>query len=152
MAAALGRQHPRDLFDCAHMSLQSFDEVKDGFLLCLLGSDKPIIESLSPNDIDQSEALENQFEGMSDVPFSYEDYIKAKRDLLNLIYDGLTDDDKALLLSFEEGNPDWSKCHAGDLSAFPSVRWKLVNIEKLKKANPKKHGLEVKRLKDFFAQ
>lgn len=151
IAAALGRQHPRDLFDCAHMTLQSFDEVKDGFLLCLLGSDKPIIESLSPNDIDQSEALENQFEGMSDVAFNYEDYIKAKSELLKLVNGNLTDDDKAFLLSFEDGAPDWSKCQAGNLSAFPSVRWKLVNIEKLKKTNPKKHEQEVKRLKDFFA-
>ena len=35
------------------------DEVKDGFLLCLLGSDKPIIESLQPNAVDQTEAQVN---------------------------------------------------------------------------------------------
>lgn len=46
ITAALSRQHPRDLFDCKYMELQSFDDVKNGFMLCLLGSDKPIIESL----------------------------------------------------------------------------------------------------------
>lgn len=32
IAAALSRQHPRDLFDCKFMSLSSFSEVKKGIL------------------------------------------------------------------------------------------------------------------------
>lgn len=138
ITAALSRQHPRDLFDCKYMEIQSFDEVKDGFLLCLLGSDKPIIESLQPNAVDQTEALENQFEGMTDISFSYNDYKEAREQLLELINRNLSNTDKEFLLSFEAGTPDWSKCSAGDLSAYPSVQWKLLNIDKLKKSNPKK--------------
>jgi len=78
ITAALSRQHPRDLFDCKYMNLDSFNEVKDGFMLCLLGSDKPIIESLQPNPVNQTDALENQFQGMSDIPFGYEDYTSAR--------------------------------------------------------------------------
>ena len=70
IAAALSRQHPRDLFDCKYMKDETLDEVKDGLFLCLLGSDKPIIESLCPNDINQEEALEHQFKGMTDIPGS----------------------------------------------------------------------------------
>lgn len=138
ITAALSRQHPRDLFDCKYMEIQSFDEVKDGFLLCLLGSDKPIIESLQPNAVDQTEALENQFEGMTDISFSYNDYKEAREQLLELINRNLSNTDKEFLLSFEAGTPDWSKCSAGDLSAYPSAQWKLLNIDKLKKSNPKK--------------
>jgi hypothetical protein len=47
-------------------------------MLCLLGSDKPIVESFAPNPIDQSEAMENQFNGMTDTPFSYQDYEEAR--------------------------------------------------------------------------
>ena len=61
IAAALSRQHPRDLFDCKYMEMASFHDVKDGFMLCLLGSDKPVIESLQPNAIDQTKALKNLF-------------------------------------------------------------------------------------------
>ncbi len=57
ITAALSRQHPRDLFDCMYMDIASFDDVRDGFMLCLLGSDKPIIESLQPNNVDQTIAL-----------------------------------------------------------------------------------------------
>ena len=139
IAAALSRQHPRDLFDCRGISPDDFNAVKDGFMLCLLGSDKPIIESLQPNMIDQRDALDNQFDGMTDETFNYEDYQSSRANLIEVVNNGFTDEDKDFLISFEEGNPDWTKCCAGDLSEYPSVKWKLMNIEKLKSKNPTKH-------------
>ncbi len=150
ITAALSRQHPRDLFDCKYMDITSFDDVKDGFMLCLLGSDKPIIESLMPNEIDQTDALEKQFEGMSDVAFGYDDYKQARLRLIELVQNGLTEDDKNFLLSFEEGTPDWTICCAGDLSCYPSVQWKLLNIKKLKESNTKKYEQGIKKLQDFL--
>lgn len=150
ITAALSRQHPRDLFDCKYMELGSFADVKDGFMLCLLGSDKPVIESLQPNAVDLTEALENQFQGMSDIPFSYEDYVVARSGLLKLVNSSLTETDREFLVSFESGTPDWELCCAGDLSCYPSVQWKLLNIAKLKKGNPKKFEQGVSRLRDYL--
>ena len=150
ITAALSRQHPRDLFDCKYMELQSFDDVKNGFMLCLLGSDKPIIESLQPHDIDQTEALENQFQGMTETPFGYEDYLESRTALLSLVNGGLTITDKEFLLSFEQGDPDWNKCCAGDLSQYPSVQWKLLNIGKLKESNPVKFEQGVNKLRRYL--
>lgn len=150
ITAALSRQHPRDLFDCKYMELQSFDDVKNGFMLCLLGSDKPIIESLQPHDIDQTEALENQFQGMTETPFGYEDYLESRTALLSLVNGGLTITDKEFLLSFEQGEPDWNKCCAGDLSQYPSVQWKLLNIRKLKESNPVKFEQGVNKLRRYL--
>lgn len=140
IAAALSRQHPRDLFDCRGITIDEFNDVKDGFMMCLLGSDKPIIESLNPNPIDQQEALQNQFEGMTDEPFGYDDYQQSRENLINVINSGLTDIDKDFLVSFEAGNPDWSRCSAGDLSCYPSIKWKLQNIAKLKAKNTAKYN------------
>lgn len=151
ITAALSRQHPRDLFDCKYMEIDNFKDVKDGFMLCLLGSDKPIIESLRPNSIDQTEALEKQFAGMSDVPFSYTDYEDARINLVKLVNDNLDSADKDFLLSFEVGNPIWNLCCAGDLSAYPSVRWKQQNIIKLKEINPQKHLDGINNLREFFS-
>ena len=150
IAAALSRQHPRDLFDCKYMETASFYDVKDGFMLCLLGSDKPVIESLQPNPVDQTEALENQFAGMSDIPFSYQDYEEARRNLIQQVNDNLTETDRDFLLSFENGEPDWKNCCAGDLSSYPSVKWKLRNIGRLKKNNPEKHMAGVEKLRNFL--
>lgn len=150
IAAALSRQHPRDLFDCRGITSDDFNVVKNGFMLCLLGSDKPIIESLNPNPIDQREALDNQFEGMTDEPFSYEDYQNARLNLIEIVNHGLTEEDKDFLISFEDGNPDWNKCCAGNLSEYPSIRWKLMNIAKLKSKNPSKHEEGIDKLIDYL--
>jgi predicted nucleotidyltransferase component of viral defense system len=150
IVAALSRQHPRDLFDCKYMNLGSFDEVKDGFMFCLLGSDKPIIESLQPNSIDQEDALKNQFEGMSDQSFLYEDYLAARQELIEAVNKNLTQKDKEFLFSFEQGEPDWNKCCTGDLSNFPSIKWKLQNILKLKKTNPEKFSVGIEKLRNFL--
>lgn len=150
IAAALSRQHPRDLFDCRGITSQDFQTVKNGFMLCLLGSDKPIIESLQPNPIDQRDALANQFEGMTDEPFNYDDYQNSRTNLIEVVNNGFTDEDKEFLISFEESNPDWSKCCAGDLSDYPSVRWKLMNIAKLKSKNPAKHKEGIDKLACYF--
>lgn len=150
IAAALGRQHPRDLFDYKYMEIESFDDVKNGLMFYLLGSDKPILESLQPNPIDQKQALKNQFQGMSDVPFDYADFETTRAELIKKVNQNLTEIDKEFLLSFESGSPDWAKCCAGDLSGFPSIQWKLKNIYALKETKPKKFNEGVEKLREFF--
>ncbi len=146
ISAALSRQHPRDLFDCKYMPLNSLNQAKDGLIFCFLGSDKPIYESLQPNSIDQRDALQGQFEGMTDIPFSYEDYEETRKELIEKVNQMLTIEDKEFLVSFEQGAPEWDKCCAGDLSAYPSIKWKLQNILKLKKTNQAKHNTGITTL------
>lgn len=64
IAAALSRQHPRDLFDVKYMEYPIAD-TREGLLFCLLGSDRPIHESFAPSLIDQHDALANQFIGIT---------------------------------------------------------------------------------------
>lgn len=151
VAAALARQHPRDLFDCRSITDEDFNAIKDGFLLCLLGSDKPIVESLNPNAIEQNEALSNQFQGMSDEVFPYHKYEESRANLIKVVNHALDANDRDFLISFESGQPDWEKCMAGDLSVYPSVQWKLKNLRNLKKANPDKLQACVDKLKAWFA-
>lgn len=63
IAAALSRQHPRDLFDVKYMDVPIAD-CREGLIFCLLGSDRPIHESFAPSLIDQRAAMANQFDGM----------------------------------------------------------------------------------------
>ena len=150
LAAALSRQHPRDFFDCKLMEVKSFDEIKDGLMYSLLGSDKPIIESLQPNPVTRQEALENQFAGMSDIPFTYSDFEEVRKDLIEKVNRMFTDEDKEFLISFEQGEPEWNKCCVDNLSNYPSVKWKLQNILKLKETNREKHKSGVEKLVSFF--
>lgn len=150
ISAALSRQHPRDLFDFKNMIPEKIPGLKRGFIYALMGSDKPFIESLSPNLINQHDVLENQFRGMTDIPFTIEDYESARTQVITFVNDMLTEEDRLFLVSFEEGNPQWEHSVYSDLKEMPSVQWKLLNINKLKSLNPTKHKREVFKLKSFW--
>lgn len=141
ICAALDRQHPRDLFD-VKLLLDSdgyTSEVKQGFLYCLLSGPRPINELLRPNFQDQERTLQEQFAGMADRAFSYQDFEETRDKLISVVADSLTKEDKQFLLHFKSGDPDWSRY---DFSSYPSVQWKLQNIRKLKEQNPDKHKLQ----------
>jgi hypothetical protein len=55
---------------------------------------------------------------------------------------------KVFLLAFSKGDPDWSKL---DYSKFPAVKWKLLNINKLKIIDPQKYSEQVAALKQILA-
>jgi hypothetical protein len=74
--------------------------------------------------------------------------VLARKDLIEKVNINLTQTDKEFFLSFEQGEPDWTKCCAGDLSNYPSIQWKLQNIDGLKKTNPKKFNEGVGKLRD----
>jgi hypothetical protein len=80
------------------------------------------------------------------------DYEEARTNLIAQVNTALTEVDKDFILSFEEGAPNWDKCCAGDLSNYPSVKWKLQNIAKLKEINAQKHNQGIERLKQFFGR
>lgn len=149
IAAALSRQHPRDLFDVKHMGIPLTD-IREGLIFCLLGSDRPIHESFAPMLIDQHAAMENQFEGMTDIPFSYEEFEQTRNQLIADVRNLMTDADKNFFLSFEAGEPQWDGYEFEYFRNYPSVQWKLLNLAKLKKQNPSKLQSKVDKLLLYF--
>lgn len=149
IAAALSRQHPRDLFDIRYMDIP-LSECREGFIFCLLGSDRPIHESFAPRLIDQREAMENQFEGMTDIPFTYEEFEVTRAKLINDVKSMMSETDKRFLISFELGQPEWDGYEFKYFKDYPSVQWKLLNLKKLAKQNPKKLQMEADKLRNLF--
>ena len=138
ICAALGRQHPRDLFDVKFLlDNEGFsEEIKKGFLLCLLGGERPIHEIISPNLLDQRSTVEKQFDGMTEERFTYDDFEETRFRLISTIQERLTEYDKKFILGIKRLEPDWSQYQFQD---FPSVRWKLMNIKALKENSEKKY-------------
>jgi hypothetical protein len=149
IAAALSRQHPRDLFDVKYMDLPLSD-CREGLIFCLLGSDRPIHESLAPSFIDQREAMANQFDGMTDIPFTYDEFEATRSKLVDDVKALMTEADKNLLVSFESGQPLWEGYEFEYFKDYPSVQWKLLNLQKLAKQNPKKLQEEANKLRDIW--
>ena len=151
IAAALSRQHPRDLFDVKYMGVP-LAECREGLIFCLLGSDRPIYESFAPRLIDQREAMANQFEGMTDIPFTYEEFEETRAKLISDVNNLMTEVDKQFLVSFERGKPEWDGYEFEYFKDYPSVKWKLVNLAKLAKQNPQKLEEEAAKLETIFSK
>ena len=119
-------------------------ECREGLIFSLLGSDRPIQESFAPRLIDQREAMENQFKGMTDIAFTYEEFDEIRSKLINDVKSLMTEADKKFLISFESGQPEWDGYEFEYFKNYPSVQWKLLNLKKLAKQNPQKllEGLE----------
>jgi len=130
--AALDRQHPRDMFDLLGLINNDgyTDEIHTGFLFSLLSSKRPIHEILNPSPIDQSVVFASQFSGMTNQSFSYDEFEAVRENLIRTVNEKLTLAEKKFLVSFANGNPIWNTVN---YSMFPGVKWRLYNIEILKK-------------------
>lgn len=147
ICAALDRQHPRDLFDIHQLLANEgiTDEIRLGFLASLLSHTRPIHEVIRPNFQDQRELFEKHFAGMAIAPFTYDDFEAARTRLVETIHARMTAEDRAFLLSFKNAEPNWGLIPLEKLRDMPAVRWKLSNIQQLKK-NRAKHAAQLKAL------
>lgn len=150
ICAALDRQHPRDLFDI-YLLLQNegiTEEIRLGFITFMLSHARPMNELLNPNEKDQQAAFGNQFKGMTTIPFTYEDFVATRKQLVIEVNKCLTKEDKEFLLSFKSGDPQWNLIPIDNLQNLPAVRWKLENLLNLKIKDPVKHGYLQRRLEE----
>ena len=132
--AALDRQHPRDLFDVAQFYKTSTitDEIKSGFLALALGHNRPLHEILNPALQDHEDIFNQQFAGMSDTSFSYQEHKDTFARLHEELLGSLTNADKQHLLDFVslQGQPeDFGIPHLAEL---PAIIWKRKNLETLR--------------------
>lgn len=150
LCAALDRQHPRDLFDVKLMlDNEGFsEEIKRGLIFGLVSSNRPTFEMLDSHLQDQRIAFENQFEGMSNTAFSYNDYEETRLELIHLVRTKLTEGDKRFLISLNRLEPEWN---IYDYQHYPSVKWKMVNLEKFREQNYEAWKTQLENLEMILA-
>ena len=151
ICAALDRQHPRDLFDVKLMldSIGLSDEIRHGMIAALVSHGRPIAELLRPIQKDQSATYKAKFEGMTRLSFSYDDHLATLTRLVDTVRLGLTDKDRAFLVSFESGDPDWSLFPIGGLSDLPGPQFKLLNVRKFRDQKPERHAQSLAVLEEI---
>lgn len=59
---------------------------------------------------------------------------------------GLDANERAFLLSLARNEPNWALLGIEHLEQLPGIRWKLTNLERLAKANPKKLKAQAQEL------
>lgn len=146
ICAALDRQHPRDLFDI-HLFLKH-DEIDEAtrkaFIVYLISHPRPIVELLSPTRLDIRKTFENEFKGMAAIDITYGDIETAREKLIALISDTLIEPDREFLVSFKEKTPKWDLLGLEGVENLPAVKWKLLNIDKMRSD---KHRAALEKLK-----
>ena len=131
LAAALSRQHPRDLFD---VGLLLKDERADDmlwrtFLVYLTSSPKPAWEMLAPRvPVDFEVTFETHFKGMTTQPIEVGALLVAREQLLARVAGWLDTPSRAFLQSVENEQPDFNLIGLAHAAELPGVRRKLHNL------------------------
>ena len=149
ICAALDRQHPRDLFDIKYLFDNEglTDSLREAFITYLLSHPRPIHEVLQPNELDIEEIYNKEFVGMVKENVSLGDLVEIRKRLIKEIHSSITDQEKEFILSFQDATPDWPK-FPHDIKGLPAIKWKLINLEKLKSENTEKHEFMANKLKE----
>ena len=131
LAAALSRQHPRDLFD---VGLLLQDERADEalwrtFLVYLTCSPKPAWEMLAPRvPADFVATFEAHFKGMTAEPIGVATLLESRERLLARVAHWLDAPSCTFLESVEDEQPDFSLIGLAHAAELPGVRRKLHNL------------------------
>ena len=140
LVAAMDRQHPRDLFDV--MQLFSHEGITDGirraFVVYLACYNRPIHEVLFPSPRDIRHEFEHGFAGMTVEAVDLEALLDARLRLTRQLQRDLTADERSFLLTLVAAKPNWGLLGIPDLYRFPGIRWKLHNLERLRKNDARK--------------
>jgi len=152
IAAALDRQHPRDLFDVKFLlENEGFTEdLRKTFLVFLISHQRPMAELLAPHRKDIREIYESEFAQMAEVDIPVEELERTREQLVTVINKEMTSDERAFLLSFKERKPQWELLglpNMEEVAHLPSVQWKLLNLSKM---DEKKHRQAAEKLKEVL--
>lgn len=153
-AAALDRQHPRDLFD-VHFLFENGGIDEDlfrAFLIYLVSHDRPAVELLDPNRQDVAAQYDQEFVGMTVDAVPLEILLATREELISAIQSRVREDGpKRFLKSFHDLEPDWPAIGFDEqVAQLPAVRWKALNLQKLRDENPDKFKAEAQRLRTFL--
>jgi predicted nucleotidyltransferase component of viral defense system len=139
--AAVDRQHPRDLFDVKLLYENEglTDSLFRTFLVYVASSGRPPHELIRPSLATIDEAFVKEFEGMTSEPVDCDDLLITRSRLFADLTERLDDNAMRFLLSLHDGEPDFEAIGLPQAAHLPAVRWKLLNLAKLKEQNREKH-------------
>lgn len=153
ICAALDRQHPRDLFDIYQLIQNDgiTDDIIKGFVVMLLSANRPLSEIIAPNILDRKSIFLSEFQGMTNIEFSYEQHIETLKYLVNLIQENLKGKYKKQLLDFVSLNVDFESFNISNIEKLPAIKWKIKNLGKLREINSDKFRQEYDNLNKILA-
>lgn len=152
LVAAMDRQHPRDLFDVLQMN-EKFGmphSFVDSFVAYLAGHNRPVHEVLFANPMPLEAVFKSEFQGMTAQPIDLQKLLDTRELLFKALPLSLADHHKKFLLSLVQGKPQWNLMPYEHLQELPALKWKVLNLAKLKKTNRQRFDQQYEFLSNRF--
>ena len=150
--AALHRRHPRDLFDVKLLYENEgiTDELFRAFMVYVASSGRPMHELLgSAAGIDE-QLYQTQFVGMTREAMPMETLVETQERLHADVAERLTGEIATFLLGLHDAEPDFDLIGLPNAVNLPAVRWKVLNLGKLKENDSGKHAAHREALEALF--
>ena len=107
---------------------------------------------LFPNLRDISGEYEGTFKGMTTEPVALKALVSARERMIAELKAGLDAAEREFLLSLARNEPNWDLLGIEHLEQLPGIRWKLENLGRLAKANPKKFNEQANALESLLGE
>ena len=101
---------------------------------------------LFPSLRDVRHEFEHNFDGMTAEPVELDALLAAREQMMRELQQGLTEEERRFLLSLVTAEPEWKLLDIPHVEKLPGVRWKLQNLERLRKANARKFAEQSEEL------
>ena len=82
--------------------------------------------------------FEHNFVGMTSEPVDLDALLSARECMMRELQQGLTADERRFLLSLVAGEPEWNLLGVPHVQQLPGLRWKLQNLDHLRKSDARK--------------
>ena len=84
---------------------------------------------------------------MTKETITLDDLVSVRSELIKVIKQSLTIDERKFILSVKNKKPQWELIGIDHVKDLPAVKWKLENINRM---DITKHKKAVKKLKDYL--
>ena len=152
LVAALDRNHPRDWFDV--MLLLKAEGITPSIRRCfvayLAAHNRPPHEVLFGPAKSLGDSFDREFSGMTSYEVSLAELEDVQRKVRDELPKQLDEGERRFLVSLVSNAPDWSLIGIPHLKDMPAIRWKLTNLERLKRENKSKFAEQSAALRERF--
>ncbi len=152
LVAALDRNHPRDWFDV--MLLLNAEGITPSIRRCfvayLAAHNRPPHEVLFGPAKSLGDSFDREFSGMTSYEVSLAELEDVQRKVRDELPKQLDEGERRFLVSLVSNAPDWSLIGIPHLKDMPAIRWKLTNLERLKRENKSKFAEQSAALRERF--
>lgn len=124
------------------------EEMFRAFIVYLISHDGSIARVLNPNRKPLEELFNAQFEGMTEHIVTVDNLDSTRTTLISSLHQRIGEREKAFLISFKRGTPDWDLLGIPHAAELPAVGWKLENLARMA---PEKHRKALDELENLLA-